>query len=105
MPDVVVFTQARIADHKGKDDVKYLLNIKNQALQHSKSQNFSTHIDRGNDINWDEAWNLRNNIFYLKDNYKDNKPIVFKEWYQNNISPNYPKPINIYMNAIFAVKK
>jgi len=28
LPDVVVFTQARISDHKGKDDINYLLHIK-----------------------------------------------------------------------------
>ena len=44
LPDVVVFTQARIADHKDTDDVNYLLNIKNEALQHNKSQNFHMHM-------------------------------------------------------------
>ena len=40
LPDVVVFTQARISDHKESDDINYLINIKNQALNYSKSTNF-----------------------------------------------------------------
>jgi len=105
LPDVVVFTQARISDHKGKDDVSYLINIKNQALSNSKSQNFFIHDDVGNSIHWDKNWNLREDGYYLKDNYKNNKPITFLEWFKENININYPNPIKIYCNAIFAVKK
>ena len=36
LPDVVVFTQARISDHVGSDDVNYLIQIKNQALNLKK---------------------------------------------------------------------
>jgi hypothetical protein len=105
LPDVVVFTQARISDHKGKDDVSYLINIKNQALSNSKSQNFFIHDDVGNSIHWDKNWNLREDGYYLKDNYKNNKPITFLEWFKENVNINYPNPIKIYCNAIFAVKK
>jgi len=105
LPDVVVFTQARISDHKGRDDVNYLITIKNQALQHSKSTNFSMHNDEGRCIHFDKEWNLRPDGFYLKDNYKNNNPITFLEWFKRNININYPNPICIYCNAIFAVKK
>jgi hypothetical protein len=81
LPDVVVFTQARISDHKGSDDVNYLINIKNQALSNGKSDNLLIH----NDI--------------------DNRPITFIEWFKTNISADYPNPIKIYCNAIFAVRK
>ena len=30
---------------------------------------------------------------------------TFLEWFKNNIEINYPNPIYIYCNAIFAVKK
>jgi hypothetical protein len=105
LPDVVVFTQARISDHKGSDDINYLINIKNQALCHSKSQNFIRHNDVGVHKYLDKNWNLCENGYYLKDNYKNNNPIKFSEWFKTNINVNYPNPINIYLNAIFAVKK
>jgi hypothetical protein len=105
LPDVVVFTQARIYDHIGRDDVNYLLNIKNEALNHSKSMNFFMHNDIGKSIHFDKEWNLRQEGYYLKDNYKNNNPITFLEWYKSNIDINYPNPINIYLNGIFAVKK
>ena len=105
LPDVVVFTQARISDHKGRDDVNYLINIKNDALKYSKSRNFFNHNDTGNNIHWDKEWNLRKDGYYLKDNYKNNKPITFLEWFKRNIDINYPNPISIYCNAIMAIKK
>ena len=104
LPDVVVFTQARISDHKGSDDINYLINIKNDALQCSKSNNFLRHNDVGNNTDFDKEWNLRHDGYFLKDNYKNN-PITFLEWFKRNINTNYPNPICIYCNAIFAVKK
>ena len=105
LPDVVVFTQARIADHKGSDDINYLINIKNEALHHNKSINFNIHNDIGRNIHADKTWNLRHDGYFLKDNYKNNNLITFLEWFKNNIDINYPNPIYIYWNAIFAVKK
>ena len=105
LPDVVVFTQARISDHKGKDDVKYLIQIKNEALMNSMSQNMSVHTDIGKNMYFDKEWNLRKDGYYLKDNYKNNTPITFFEWFKGNIHINYPNPIIYYANAIFAVKK
>lgn len=54
LPDVVVFTQAGISDHVDRDYVNYLICIKNSAMRNSKSQNFLTHNDVGNNINWDK---------------------------------------------------
>lgn len=105
LPDVVVFTQARISDHKKGADINYLINIKNQALNYSKSTNFIMHNDLGKSIHWDKEWNLRQDGFFLKGNYKNNNPITFLEWFKSNININYPNPICIYANAIFAVKK
>ena len=105
LPDVVVFTQARISDHKGADDIHYLINIKNEALCHTKSQNFVIHNDVGNCIHFDKTWNLTNNGYYLKDNYKNNTPVTFLDWFKTNIDINYPNPIYLYCNGIFAVKK
>jgi hypothetical protein len=105
LPDVVVFTQARIADHKGSDDINYLINIKNEALVNSKSQNFAIHYDIGQCINWDNNWNFKNKYYWSHYYYKNNKQITFLEWFRTNIDLNYPNPIYIYQNAIFAVKK
>ena len=50
LPQVVVFTQANISDHKGSNDVNYLINIKNEALNYSKSNNFVKFYDRKDNI-------------------------------------------------------
>jgi len=105
LPDVVVFTQARIADHKGSDDIRYLINIKNEALHYSKSNPTIVHTHTGKCIYYDKEWNVRQDGYYLKDNYKNNKPITFIEWFKTNIDIDYPNPIKIYIAAIFAVKK
>jgi hypothetical protein len=105
LPDVVVFTQARIADHKGSDDINYLINIKNEAFVNSKSQNFAIHYDIGQCINWDNNWNFKNKYYWSHYYYKNNKQITFFDWFRTNIDLNYPNPIYIYQNAIFAVKK
>ena len=103
LPDVVVFTQARISDHRD-GEVNYLINIKNEALQHNKSQNFLMHIE-GTNNHCKKTWNLHQDGYFLKDNYKNNNPIIFVEWFKNNVDINYPNPLYIYWNGIFAVKK
>ena len=106
LPDVIVFTQARISDHRGEDDINYLIYMKNQALHMSMSQHFIVHnetIDRYSC--WDKEWNLKNGEYYLDNNYKNNNRITFIEWFKTNIDINYPDPIKIYHNAIFSVKK
>jgi hypothetical protein len=107
LPEVIVFTQARLSDHLSSnvDDINYLLNLKNQAFKISKSLGYYIHNDVGNSLHWDKEWNLQNGNYYLKDNYKQNKPITFIDWFRTNININYPNPIKIYMGAIFAVKK
>jgi len=104
LPDVIVFTQGNIADHIGRNDVHYLIYLKDQASLHSKSQCFYAHNDIGNNIHWDKEWNYRDGGYYLNDNYKD-KPIKFIDWFIENMNIDYPNPINIYQNALFAVKK
>jgi len=109
LPDVVVFSQGNIADHlsAGENDINYLIGIKNQAILYSTSQNYIVHHnnDTNDNIHWSKEWNLKNGEYYLKDNYKNNTPITFIEWFQNNININYPNPIKIYIASIFAVKR
>lgn len=105
LPDVVVFTQARISDHTGTDDVRQLIQMKNEAQIYSKSINFKAYTEDGVcRIHWGKSWNVRPEGYYLPDNYKNNTPIVFWEWFEKHIMP-YPSIIRVYCNAIFAVKK
>ena len=102
LPDVIVFTQARIYDHIGKDDVNYLLTIKDQALKNCISTN--TIKEEFNNPSFTPDWNYSNNEYFLKNNYKD-KPIKFIDWFKTNINENYQDPIVHYPNGIFALKK
>ena len=106
LPDVVVFTQARISDHRQNGDVNYLINLKNCALANNKSQSFMTHFQNRNPTDpWNAEWNLNNGKYYLENNYKNNVPLTFIEWFKKHINSDYPNPIYIYTNGIFAVKK
>ena len=107
-PDIVVFTQANISDHRN-GGIHHLLTIKKQAenLILLKSYPLIFHFNKihPNQQCWDEDWNLVNNIWYLDKNYKNNQPILFKNWFQTHIHNIFPNPIIIYPNGIFAVKK
>jgi hypothetical protein len=105
LPDIIVFTQAKISDHRGSDDVNYLINLKNNAIEYSKSQSYSTCYATNQNSWCDKDWNYKNGNYYLENNYKDNKPIIFIDWFIRYIDNNYPNPIFIYTNGIFAIKK
>jgi len=106
LPDVIVFTQARISDHRGKDDVEYLLKLKDQAFEYGKSIPPITHFSNHKNLYcWDREWNVHNERYELHNNYKNNERISFYDWFILNINSNYPNPINIYSNGIFAVKR
>lgn len=106
LPETVVFTQANIADHKGSNNPNYLLSIGINAYFNSKSNNYYTHHDVGKCYCFDRNWNIREEgKYYLHDNYKNNTPVLFGDWFCKNIQETYPDPIHIYCNAIFAVKK
>ena len=98
LPDIVIFTQGNIADHKGKNDINILNKLAFEAAIYNKSCCFFD--------NCSEDWNSKDkNNYYLHNNYKNNERISFGEWFKIHINPNYPKPILLYWNAIFAVKK
>ena len=103
LPDVVVFTQAKISDHVGKNDVNYLLYMKDVALQNGKMHPFTHYQTITNKHCWDKSWNYTNE-FYLQNNYR-HTPVVFHEWFTQHINATYPNPIHIYRNGLFAVKK
>ena len=96
--DVVIFTQGNISDHRGSNNSNILLKYANDALLYGKSI-----CSRDNcPANWNS---INDNNYYLHDNYKNNERISFGEWFTRNVSPVYPKPLLLYWNAIFAVKK
>lgn len=107
LPDVVVFTQARISDHLCMDDdscVDYLINAKNEALRygnsspsvvHSESDTFRNHC-------WDREWNLSDSS--LSGRYF-REQVSFYNWFIENVNNVYPDPICIWRSAFFAVRK
>jgi hypothetical protein len=106
LPDIVVFTQAKISDHRGKDDVNYLLRLMKEAQIFGKSLPYHIHHSFAkNNSNWDPEWNKFGEAYFLRFNHKDNRIMTFIDWFKENICDEYPNPIHLYNNAIFAVKK
>jgi len=98
LPDIVVFTQGNISDHRGSNDINILLKLLKEANLYKKSICFRD--------NCPENWNsIDKNNYYLHDNYKNNERISFGKWFRKHINPVFPKPLLLYWNAIFAVKK
>jgi len=109
LPDIIVFTQADISDHREKNDSSYLLQMKKEAEENGKSLPYKNHYTsnlNNNDLWCDPEWNLqKDGTYYLHNNYKNNNRVVFSKWFMKNINKRYPNPINIYTNGLFAVKK
>jgi hypothetical protein len=108
LPDVVAFTQGDISDHSyifEPDFHECLIEAISQAGLQGKSDIFHTHsID---DIHVNPQWNYSktDNTYFLPDNYKNNIPVKFGEWFCKHVNTVYPDPIHVYWAAIFAVKK
>jgi hypothetical protein len=110
LPDVVIFTQANISDHNYSrlDPVSYLLQLGKDAFRYGKSRPTLSHKhnpQHPQNIHWGKHWNLHQNTYYLQNNYKDNTPILFDHWFTKHIQPEYPDPIHVYQNGIFAIRK
>jgi len=105
LPDIVVFTQADISDHIGSNNILHLIKLKKEAELYSKSLQLKIHYNGTREFWWDKDWNIKDQNFLPPNNYKNNKHILFMDWFTKHINLNYPNPIYIYPNAIFAVKK
>ena len=160
LKDTTVFTQAKISDHMGSNNLEYLvrmvriaeekkmslpssiffcedieeyppgstpemkncvsIEITNHDIQSTKlkiSKNFEIITDVTQNMivyssgptslhfPWSPEWNFVDNKYYLEDNYKDGKHILFKKWFEENINEHYPNPIKIHSAGLFAVKK
>lgn len=104
LPDVVIFTQGKISDHfPGKDDVGFLLNLRNQAITQGKSH--TKQVCRNEkELTWGSSWNQSGGKWYLENNYK-NGHILFGAWFEKQIGKKQTVPFPIYANALFAVRK
>jgi len=107
LPDIIVFTQARISDHRGSNDINYLFklvdeakisNISKPTLIYNKTDGISSDY-------WDFDWNFKKGKYYLEDNYYKNHKILFYDFFIKYVRKEYPNPINIHTNGIFAVQK
>jgi hypothetical protein len=109
LPDIVIFTQANISDHRGSNDVNYLFKLKEEAEMYGKSLPTVHHNYINNPSKyWGPFWNIHPEYkepYYLNNNYKNNNRKTFFDWFVEFINNNYPNPINIYGNGLFAVQK
>jgi hypothetical protein len=112
LPDIVIFTQAMIEDHREIDPLDYLYDLREEAMLYGKSNYFMYHYNdySENFPNWDSCWTSEWNIledgsFFLPDNYYQNTPVRFIDWFKKNVNEDYPDPIHIYCNGLFAVRK
>ena len=90
LPDIVIFTQATIANYH---------EVKQEAEIYGKSIP-SENPCLGPEFNVNE-----DGSFFLSNNYVRNQRLSFKKWFQCNIMDVYPDPFHIYSNGLFAVKK
>jgi hypothetical protein len=104
LPDVVVFTQGNIKDHISKDNIKFLLEVKDHAQQCGISKPMEHYI-QGEYSPWNPEFNKIETKYLLPDCYKDNHRKTFKEWFIQNFQREYPNPLLFYAKGLFAVHK
>jgi hypothetical protein len=107
LPDVVIFTQGDISDHRGNNDVQYLLQLKKEAKICGKSRPFESYRISQEKSCFRPDFN-KDNIhdgWFLPNNYKNNVRVLFHIWFRKFIKKKYPNPIHVYTNGIFAVRK
>lgn len=117
LPDVVVFSQAKISDHINtniyNDQYKYLEILGNEALINGMNTTdlliiLKEHPDiichMGPEWNYKHGTDPDNVWYYHKSQYK-NGLIKFNEWLEKHIDIKYELPFKVYCNAIFAVSK
>lgn len=89
LPDIIIFTQAMIEDHREIDPLNYLYDLREEAMLYGKSNSFMYHYNTKteNFPNWDSCWTSEWNIledgsFFLPDNYYQNTPVRFIDWFK-----------------------
>lgn len=108
LPDTVIFTQAKIKDHRDDGTIRYLYRLKSEAEIYGKSNFFLSQSKNNTGPGWNGCWgpewNVREDGTFCG-NYLLNRPMSFIKWFTSNVQESYPDPIQIYCNGIFAVKK
>ena len=99
LPDYVVFTQGKISDHRGSDSVDHILQMLEEAKLYGKSVPLVNTATNGDWV-WQPDWNR-----HMQGDYKNNVFIVFEDWFTMHVRPTFPRPMLVYSNALFAVKK
>lgn len=104
LPDIIIFSQARISDHVKSNSHEFLLKLYNEAKLYGKSLPSTHHYWKNYFTNyiWGPKFDKRT-LLYLY--VKRRNPMLFYEWFMKFINPIYPDPIKIYKNGLFAVKK
>jgi hypothetical protein len=107
LPDVVVFTQANISDHRGcGNDHTYMLSMRDEALKYGKSSYTTTWTPTNNQTDaLAPNWNGIYSGFLPLNCYKNGTFILFNDWFEKHVGVSYPIPFHLYINALFAVKK
>lgn len=114
LPEIIIFSQADISDHvphEYHDKLhEYLIKIKNEAKSYDKSLPIHAVYDH-NDIKYGKSFpygdiSLLN---YIKrediENVRLKYPYGFGQWINKNLDIDFPVPINLYLNGLFAVKR
>ena len=102
LPDICIFTQGNIRDHREGDPLHYLMKMGFEAYLNGKSNIPFT--SSATDIYHGKVWNLLYDSMYLPQNYM-NGSIAFGDWFQHLIKPEFPDPIQLYGNALMAIRK
>jgi hypothetical protein len=108
LAEINIFTQGKISDHRNfkEDHINHLMDLRYEAWREGKSKPGDYLHEPGFPQTCiDPDWNYSNGNYFLKDNYLDNQPCLFINWFKGYVLPVYPNPIKWYGNAIFAVKK
>lgn len=104
LPDICVFTQGNISDHRGRNDPNILVMLAYEAADGKEPVGMSRLAKDSShpaEPTWGRTWNRNYNFV----NYKDNTFVDFWQWFEKNIEMQWPVPITYYPHAIFAVSK
>lgn len=114
LPDIVLFTRAKINQYI--PDINTVLELKNRAINsalvYGKSEtnlchniNMCTNDYCGLCVYISEKPYNSYSPKYFEGNYLNNTPVLFTDWFKQNIDSNFPNIVSMYLMNCFAVKK
>ena len=103
LPEVIVFSQARIWDHVGADDPQFLVMCAEEAGQKGIS---IPQLKSSTDPVWGFSFNYCGGHWFMPSEYKRNVKLVFGDWFKTYIRQTFPTfNLRVYPNAIFGVRR